>query len=177
MSTRTRFWSAALSLPILAALALPALADDDHRRGHEGDRHERERDRDRDHDRREHRDFHGHDFRLFTTFEFDLWRGGVWRHDWHDGRFGWWWEADGYWYWYPEPVYPYPTYVPPAPPPVVIQMQPPPPPEIVAAPPPPAAPAGAPPPQFWYYCEGSKAYYPNVATCNEPWRQVPAASR
>ena len=32
----------------------------------------------------------------------------------------------------------------------------------------------APPAQFWYYCDESKAYYPYVATCNGPWRQVSA---
>jgi hypothetical protein len=165
MSKRTRLWPALLSVPILAALALPALADRDH------DHHDRDF---RDRDRHEHRDFHGHDFRFFSTFEFDLWRGGYWAHDWHDGRFGWWWIADGGWYWYPGPVYPYPTYVPPAPP-VAIEAPPPPAPEIVTPVPPPPAPAtGAPPAQFWYYCDESKAYYPYVATCNGPWRQVSA---
>jgi hypothetical protein len=169
MKKRTRLWSAALSLPILAALALPALAD--HDRGHDRDRdHDRH---DHDGDRRERHSFHGRDFGLFTSFELGLWRGGAWRHDWHDGRFGWWWEVDGYWYWYPEPIYPYPTYVPPAAP---VVMAPPPPVEMAPPPPAPPTPAAAPAPQFWYYCEGSRGYYPYVATCNEPWRQVPAAA-
>lgn len=158
MRKRARIWSAALSLPILAALALPALADHDHDRGHD---HDRDR-HDHDGDRREHHSFHGRDFSLFTTFELGLWRGGGWRHDWHDGRFGWWWEVDGYWYWYPEPIYPYPTYVPPAAP-------------VAMAPPPPPPPApGVAPTQFWYYCQPAKAYYPYVSSCSIPWEQVPA---
>ena len=26
-----------------------------------------------------------------------------------DGRFGWWWDVDGAWYFYEQPVYPYPV--------------------------------------------------------------------
>jgi hypothetical protein len=124
-------------------------------------------------------DFHGHDFRFFTPFELDLWRRGGWIHDWYGGRYGWWWVADGYWYWYSQPVYPYPTYVPPVPPPAVVVAPapgapPPPAPVVAPPPPPPAAPAGQPAPQSWYYCDGSRSYYPYVNTCNTPWRQVPA---
>jgi hypothetical protein len=39
---------------------------------------------------------------------------------------------------------------------------------VVTVPPP--APAG----QTWYYCEPYQAYYPNVQTCPEAWRPVPA---
>jgi len=35
------------------------------------------------------------------------------------------------------------------------------------------APQFAAPPQFWYYCQPTGAYYPNVQTCAEPWVQVP----
>ncbi len=143
-----------LAIPILTALALPALADDHdyHDRDHRDhdDRDHRDHD-DWDHhhhdrDRHDHRDFHGHDFRSFSPFELSLWAGGGWFHEWHEGRPGWWWVVDGMWYWYPEPVYPYPTYVsepvamtpppviyaapppPPSPPPPVIYVEPPPPP-------------------------------------------------
>jgi hypothetical protein len=182
MRTRTHLWAGLLSLAVLAAPGAAALADE---HGHR-DEHERREWRE-EHERREwreeheRRDFHGRDFHVFTTFEFDLWRGGYWVQDWHAGRFGWWWVADGYWYWYPEPIYPYPTYVPPAPPPaVVIEAPPPPPPPppapavVAAPPPPPPKPAGQPPAAFWYYCEQSQAYYPYVSDCNGPWRQVPA---
>jgi len=175
MRNRTRFWATLLSLPILAGLSLPALAD----RDHDHDHHDHDRHDGRDF--HEHHRFHGRDFRFFTAFELDLWRGGHWRHEWHDGRFGWWWFADGGWYWYPEPAYPYPTYVSP---PLVIEAPPPPPPAPVVVsqppPPPPAPVAGAPPAQFWYFCEESRAYYPYVATCASPWRQVaptPAVSQ
>ncbi len=132
-----------------------------------------------DHDRRDERgrydghhayhDFHGHDFRFFTPYELDLWRHGGWVHDWYGGRYGWWWVADGYWYWYPQPVYSYPTYVPPVPPPagVVTPGAP-----LSPAMPPPA-PGGQVPPQFWYYCAESRAYYPSIANCNTPWQPVP----
>ena len=107
-----------------------------------------------------HGDFHGRDFNRFSPGELHVWRGGAWRHEWHDGRFAWWWVVDGGWYWYPEPIWPYPSYVPPA---------------IVVQPPPPVV-AGVPPVQFWYYCDNPRGYYPNVATCSVPWRSVPITS-
>lgn len=104
------------------------------------------------------RDFHGRDFGLFSRGDLRAWRGGGWRHEWHDGRFAWWWVTGGLWYFYPEPIYPYPTYVPPA---IVVQQ-------------PPPAPTGLPPAQFWYFCDNPQGYYPYVASCNGPWREVPA---
>jgi hypothetical protein len=163
MTTRMHFVAALLALA-LAAPAAPALAEEHHDRDHREEHHA-------------YHDFHGHDFRVFTPFELDLWRRGGWVHDWYGGRYGWWWVADGYWYWYPAPVYPYPSYVPPAPPPVVVMAPgapPPPAAPVVAPPPPPPTPTGQPPAEFWYYCDESKAYYPYVNTCNSPWRQVPA---
>lgn len=103
-------------------------------------------------------DFHGRDFGRFTSQEHVIWRGGIWRHDWHDGRFGWWWVLGPSWYFYPEPIYPYPTYVPPA---IVVQQAPP-------------VPSGLPPMQYWYYCDNPQGYYPYVASCSLPWREVPA---
>ena len=102
-------------------------------------------------------DFHGRDFHHFDARERAIWRGGAWVHDWHDGRYGWWWQLGGGWYFYPEPIYPYPTYVPPA---IVVQQSPP-------------VPTGLPPAQFWYYCDNPQGYYPYVASCNGPWREVP----
>ena len=146
------------ALPMLAAAA-PARADD---RFREHERFERERHEER------HHGFHGRDFHSFTVFELGLWRAGHWHHAWHEGRFGWWYDVDGVWYWYPEPVYPYPSYVGPA----VFAAEPPPPPVVVQAPPAPGQPA----PQFWYYCGESKTYYPYVSSCAGPWQQVPAAA-
>jgi hypothetical protein len=105
-------------------------------------------------------DFHGRDFAHFGPGELHAWRGGLWRHEWHDGRFGWWWVVGGNWYFYPVPIYPYPTYVPPA---------------IVVEPPTPV-PAGLPPAQFWYYCDNPRGYYPYVASCLGPWHAVPVTA-
>ena len=116
-------------------------------------------------------DFHGRDFGHFRPEELALWRGGHWIHDWHGGRFGWWWFADGFWYFYPQPIYPYPTYVAP----VVVEEAPPappgPPPRVVA--PQPIQPQAQ--AQAWYYCDNPRGYYPYVQSCPTPWRAVPAA--
>jgi hypothetical protein len=103
-------------------------------------------------------DFHGRDFAHFSPAERGLWRGGHWEHGWHDGRYAWWWFTGGGWYFYPQPIYPYPTYVPPA---IIVQQAPP-------------VPTGLPPAQSWYYCDNPQGYYPYVAACDGPWRQVPA---
>ncbi|MCC7276168.1 MAG: hypothetical protein IT561_26110 [Alphaproteobacteria bacterium] len=93
-----------------------------------------------------------------------MWHGGYWNHSWRDGRLGWWWVADGYWYPYAEPIYPYPAYPYPAYPyPTYV-----PPPAPIIAPPP-----GPPPAQTWYACDDPQGYYPYVTQCNVPWRQVP----
>ncbi len=107
----------------------------------------------------QHRDYYGRDFNHFSRSDLGHWRGGRWIHDWHDGRYGWWWFVDGGWYFYPAPIYPYPTYVPPA---IVVQQ-------------PPPTPQGLPPAQSWYFCDNPKGYYPYVASCNGAWREVPAA--
>jgi hypothetical protein len=121
------------------------------------------------------------DLAHFTPHERLLWRGGAWHHEVYNGQFGWWWVADGGWYFYPEPHYPYPIYVAevvefePAPvvvvPPVVVAQ---PPPVAVVPPVPAPPPIGPAPAQFWYFCQDSNAYYPYVASCQSGWRQVPA---
>jgi hypothetical protein len=112
--------------------------------------------------------WHG-DIRYFGRHDLRYWRGGRWRHGWHDGRAGWWWVVGGFggiWYYYPAPVYPYPDpYVPP----VAVQQAPPP----ADIPPVQATPPQA--PQNWYYCEPSKAYYPYVSSCPAGWKVVPAS--
>ena len=117
------------------------------------------------------------DIRYFESHDAHQWRSGAWRHGSHGGRIGWWWVAGGMWYFYPQPVYPYPDpYRPPlvvvetAPaPPVVVQMPAP----VQAAPqlPPVQAQPAA---QFWYYCEANRGYYPYVASCPNGWKTVPA---
>jgi hypothetical protein len=78
-----------------------------------------------------------------------------------------------YWYYPPPPYYVY------APPPTVVVQQPPVYVEQQAtvAPAPPAGPAPSAQQQFWYYCQPSGAYYPNVQTCAEPWVKVPARTQ
>src|SRR5205807_5357045 len=93
-----------------------------------------------------HFDFHGHDFAHFSPAEREMWTGGRWVHDWHDDRLGWWWTVGDDWYFYPEPIYPYPTYVAPA------------------------AADGS------YYCANPPGYYPSVETCDAPWQAVPAVA-
>jgi hypothetical protein len=93
----------------------------------------------------------------------EAWHRGEWRHEWHDGRYGWWWSVGPEWYLFPAPVYPYPEYAVVAPPPVVVQPAPP--------------VSGAPPSQFWYYCNSPQGYYPQVPNCNGPWQEVPATAQ
>lgn len=132
--------------------------------------------------------FREHDVHRFRPHELELWRGGVWRHEWHEGRLGWWWAVGGAWYFYERPIYPYPmvvanvVYVPPvtvvAPtysgpqmPPVSPQGT-----TVVAPLSPPGVPApGVPAPeaQLYFYCDSAKAYYPAVMQCPQPWRRVP----
>jgi hypothetical protein len=127
---------------VAATLPLTAYADRGDFRGRGGER------------------WHG-DIRTFHQRDFDRWRGGGWRHGYHDGRLGWWWVVAGLWFFYPAPVYPYPD---PYTPPVVVVPQ--------TAPP--ATSSGPPPTQYWYYCEPAKAYYPYVSSCPAPWKTVPA---
>jgi hypothetical protein len=122
------------------------------------------------------------DIRHFDRHDRHHWQSGSWVHSHHDGRLGWWWVVGGLWYFYANPVYPYPDpYRPPvviqAAPPVVVQDNPP----VVVAPQPPQVPPAnsAPAPgyqssPYWYYCAPSQTYYPYVASCAAPWQQVPA---
>jgi hypothetical protein len=107
-----------------------------------------------------------HDFAHFSPEDQVLWRGGGWRHEFHDGRWGWWWFVGGAWYFYDQPIYPYPAYVSD-----VIYQEPvdegQPAEEVEPAPPPPPPPTG----NVYYYCPGV-GYYPQVATCSVPFQIV-----
>jgi hypothetical protein len=128
-------------------------------------------------------DFRDHrDPRTWDDHDRAVWRGGNWHQDWHDGRYGWWWEVAGIWYFYDQPVYPYPLavsgvvdlpglVVAPAVGIGVVAM-PPPPPQPAAPPMPVAAQPGT-----WYYCDNPPGYYPYVPTCAAAWRPVPAQTR
>ncbi len=108
-------------------------------------------------ERREHGDhraegWHGGEIERFHERDRDRWRGGEWHHGEHDGRFGWWWHVGPSWYFYNQPVYPYPDpYAPP----------------VVVAPTPPNQ-------QYWYYCRNPAGYYPYVPQCHGNWEAVPA---
>ncbi len=95
------------------------------------------------------------DIHRFNDHDWERWHRGRWYHGRHGGRLGWWWIVGGVWYFYPQPIYPYPDpYVPPG----VVPAPP------VAPPPPPAA---------YYYCDNPRGYYPYVPACRLPWRVVP----
>ena len=81
------------------------------------------------------------------------WSSGYWYRGWHGGRGGWWWVVGPGWYYYPEPVYPYPERV-------IVEREP--------------VMTGPPPAQSWYYCRESDAYFPYVSSCAAGWEQVPA---
>jgi hypothetical protein len=111
--------------------------------------------------------FHGHDVRQFSPQDRAAWQGGAWHHEYHNGRYGYWWFAGGGWYFYDQPVYPYPVvvsdtvYVDPDPDAGVVEDAPPPQPV-------------SPPPGYWYYCDNPPGYYPYVSNCATPFRTVPA---
>lgn len=136
---RSNLLYAAVAAATCAAMAQPAQAQHGDRGYH-------------DHD------FYGRDYHHFSPPERHAWEGGHWVHSWHDNRFAWWWVTGGGWYFFPAPIYPYPTYVPPA---IVVQQ-------------PPPVPQGLPPAQSWYYCANPQGYYPYVASCSVPWQAVPA---
>ncbi|QDX80799.1 hypothetical protein B9N43_05805 [Denitratisoma sp. DHT3] len=137
--------SRAIPLALAAALlglALPAQADRHHGGGRGGG-------------------WRG-DIAHFPRHDLQHWRGGNWRHGWHDGHLGWWWVVAGAWYFYPQPIRPYPD---PYRPPVVL---------VPAEPEVPPVATTQPVPQVWYYCESARAYYPYVASCPTGWKAVPA---
>jgi hypothetical protein len=85
----------------------------------------------------------------FTRHDEAHWRGGGWHHEVHGGRLGWWWVVGPEWYFYPAPIYPYPSpYIPP----------------VIAAP----------QPNMWYWCAAPAGYYPFAAQCSVQWQAVPA---
>ena len=89
----------------------------------------------------------------FGARDLATWRAGYWWHGWRGGRLGWWWCADGDWYWYAAPIYPYPD--------VVADDY------VPGDYPGPSAP-------MWYYCYDPPGYYPWVRACAAPWRPIPA---
>jgi hypothetical protein len=95
---------------------------------------------------------HG-DFAHFSPAQRSAWVGGHWNHGWHNGHFGWWWFAGGAWFFYDEPIYPYPAYVADE---YVDDFS--------------DDYDGG---QYWYYCQNPAGYYPYVQRCGSPWQPVP----
>ena len=77
-------------------------------------------------------------------FNHEIWRGGHWWNGNYGGRGGWWWIVGPNWFWYSEPVYPFPD---------------------------PFTPAGA-APGYLYYCDYYAQYYPYVGVCPSGWQPV-----
>jgi hypothetical protein len=51
------------------------------------------------------------EIRLFSPREREIWIGGHWHHEMRFGRFGYWYEVNGAWYFYDQPFVGPPTYV------------------------------------------------------------------
>ncbi len=85
---------------------------------------------------------------------FENWKAGRWFHGHHNSRLGYWWIVDNIWYYYPEPVYPYPD--PYTPPTIGGYTYP-----------------NGPDVQYWY-CPNPQGYYPNVPRCFAPWQRLGA---
>ena len=108
--------------------------------------------------------FHGKDLHHLDADHLKTWRHGRWHHGKYRGVYGWWWFTGGYWYWYQEPIFPYPDYV-------SSDVEP----EMDEEAPPDAEPPGNAQDDFYYHCSDPDGYYPYVSTCNQPWETVPAA--
>jgi hypothetical protein len=139
-------------------------------------------------------DFHTRAVRDFSARELRAWRAGLWRNEWHYGRRGWWWEVDGVWYGYEDPVFPYPLEVAPltvyetdtvdGPDLTAVETVPDAQVAVAGAPPDqgpgeaPGAP-GIPPlppaPQGQYSCADPTGYFPGVGACAAPWDLLPAS--
>jgi hypothetical protein len=103
------------------------------------------------------RSFRGRAFGSFSPYEHQRWAGGHWHNEWHAGRMGWWWEVDGAWYLYNDPIYPFPDYVA----------------DFVDEP---AATAADQSGQLWYFCDASQTFFPYVNACPGGWRAMPAGA-
>lgn len=106
----------------------------------------------------------GHDLRNFSPAQRNLWTRGHWHHGKYRGVYGWWWFTGAYWYWYQQPIFPYPDYVSD---------------DVYENDTGDESPADAAPPVhntdgFYYYCSDPAGYYPDVTVCNGTWEPLAA---
>ena len=114
---------------------------------------------------------HDHNVSHFNAQDRSAWQHGHWQHGRRHGRDGWWWNSGGSWFFYDQPVYPYPGYVSNtyydddyydggddgyA--------------DVYADPGYAASPGDG--GYYWYYCNNPAGYYPYVKSCRGPWRAV-----
>jgi hypothetical protein len=109
--------------------------------------------------------FHDRNVAHFSAQDRTTWTGGHWSHGRHHGRDGWWWNAGGAWFFYDQPVYPYPGYA------SDYYYEDDYGPDYGAAPGDEYAP-GPDSGYSWYYCNNPAGYYPYVQQCRGPWRPV-----
>jgi hypothetical protein len=99
--------------------------------------------------------FRGRHITSLGSHDREIWRGGNWRHSWHNGHYGWWWFTGGGWFFYDQPIYPYPDYISDYDYDDYGDSD--------------YGPGGV-----WYYCAAPQGYYPYVSMCMVPWQPVPA---
>jgi hypothetical protein len=110
--------------------------------------------------------FHDRNVAHFSTQDRSTWTGGHWSHGRRHGRNGWWWSAGGAWFFYDQPIYPYPGYA------SDYYYEDDYGPDYGAAPEGQYAPPGTDGGYSWYYCNNPPGYYPYVQQCRGPWRPV-----
>jgi len=98
--------------------------------------------------------FNGRDFAHLTAQDRAAWQHGHWHHGWRHGHWGWWWGVGDFWFFYPEPIYPYPDYIGSA--------------EYYDY-----YDEYGTPQYYWYHCDDPEGYYPYVQQCNGDWEPVP----
>jgi len=88
------------------------------------------------------------DIHRFHDRDLPRWRSGRWSHGVHEGRSGWWWVVGSTWYFYLNPVYPYPDPYTPSGYAVVTETP------------------------VYYYCPNPSGYYPYVSYCHGGWQKL-----
>ena len=110
--------------------------------------------------------FQDHNVSHFSAQDRSAWTHGHWWHGRHGGRNGWWWNAGGTWFFYDNPIYPYPDYA------SDYYYEDDYGPDYGSAPDDQYAPPGTEGGYSWYYCNNPPGYYPYVQQCRGPWRAV-----